>query len=726
VLWACHPVQPISDYAMLAPAQQRKAIGLDKLPLGPPSRGWITGPDMYRAISDGKPYRVRGLVNFGCNYLVAQPDPARGRKALEQLEFYVHCDLLPNPTSHYADILLPVNTAWEREALRVGFEIGLEAQERVQLRAAMVEPIGEGRPDRWIAAELAKRLGFGALFYDGDLDAAWNEQLQPIGITTRDLRAKPEGVRLPLKHRFRKYAEEKDGVVAGFNTPTRRVEIYSEQLLRHGYPALPRPRSPARLTNRFPVLLTTAKNGYFCHSQHRGVAALRRRSPMPRVDLAPAFAAGRNIEEGDAVEIRTASGRVVMRARIDADLADDVAVAEYGWWQSCPDLGLPGFRLLEESDANFNSLTTDADRDPLSGAPAYRTTVCNIVRANQGERRWKGFRPLVICGLRHETPDVVSIELAAEGGGLLPTFDPGQFLTVGLDAQACAAGRVRSYSLSNAAAQPQERYCVSVKKLPGGLVSPSLAQLSMGQTVLAQPPAGRFLLPRENEFPVVLIAGGIGITPFMSYLETLAQQTKRPEVHLFYVSQCGQHHAFAQRIRELAGAMPQLRVLACFSRPAAQDRLGRDFDRAGRLAPAMIDPGLLARRARFYLCGPDGMMASMSAALNAAGVPRFEIFQEHFASPRPPAPPKGATSHTIALRQSGISLTWTPESGSILELAERHGVRIPTGCRVGQCESCAVTLLEGQVAHGVSNENIDEDACLTCQAVPLSDIAIDA
>jgi ferredoxin len=172
--------------------------------------------------------------------------------------------------------------------------------------------------------------------------------------------------------------------------------------------------------------------------------------------------------------------------------------------------------------------------------------------------------------------------------------------------------------------------------------------------------------------------------------------------------------------------MPELRVLTHFSRPAAEDRHGLHFDRAGRLTLATIDPSLLARRARFYLCGPDGMMASMSAALKAAGVPSFEIFQERFASPRPPTAPAGATSHTITLRESGISLIWTPESGSILDLAERHGVRIPTGCRVGQCESCAVTLVEGRVSHGLPIEDIDDDTCLTCQAMPLSDIVIEA
>jgi anaerobic selenocysteine-containing dehydrogenase/ferredoxin-NADP reductase len=726
VWWASHPVPPISDYRMLAEEQRKKAIGFDKLPLGPPSRGWITGPDLYRAILDAQPYRARAVVNFGCNYLVAQPDPALGRAALQQLEYFVHCGPELNPTAQYADIILPVNTAWERETLRVGFEISLEAQEHVQLRTRMVAPIGESRSDRWIVAQLAKRLGFGDRFYDGDFDAAWNDMLRPLGITTQDLRAKPEGVRLPLEHRYRKYADEKDGMVAGFSTPTRRVEFYSERLLQHGYPPVPQPLPPTRDATSFPFTLTTAKNGYFCHSQHRGTATLRKRSPMPRIDLPPRLAASRQIAEGDAVEIRTRYGRVVMQARIDESLLDDVAVAEYGWWQACPDLGLPGFEVLGEDDANYNSLTTDDGRDPLSGAPGYRSLMCDIVRADRGPRRWAGFRPLAVRAVTRETVDVVSVELAAPDGGVLPAFHPGQFLTVAPDTSSRSEGSSRSFSLSDAAAAQQDRYRLSIKVLADGAVSPAMAALKAGDTVLTQVPAGRFLLPRQNEFPVVLLAGGIGITPFVSYLETLARQAERPEVHLYYGARCGAHHAFGARIRELAAAMPELRVTTCFSRPEAADRRGESYDHAGRLTLANIDPSLLARRARFYMCGPDEMMASLSAALIAVGVPRFEIFQEHFASPRPLVAPTGATARTIAFRRSGLSLTWTPDSGSILDLAERHGIPISTGCRVGQCESCAVPLLEGQVACGVPLEDMDEGVCLTCQSIPQSDVVIDA
>ncbi|MBV9562799.1 MAG: iron-sulfur cluster-binding domain-containing protein, partial [Bradyrhizobium sp.] len=264
------------------------------------------------------------------------------------------------------------------------------------------------------------------------------------------------------------------------------------------------------------------------------------------------------------------------------------------------------------------------------------------------------------------------------------------------------------------------------KTVAGGIVSPLLAAARPGQTLLAQAPAGKFLLPLANEFPVVLLAGGIGITPFMSYLETLATQAQRPEIHLYYVVPSRMRHAFAARLRELAVARPELRIVTLYSRPVASDRLGVDYDRAGRLEFTAIEESLIRRRARFYLCGPDAMMAALSAGLRASGVPAFEVFQERFVSPRPVAAERSAASHSVVFRRSDRRLQWTPQVGSLLDLAERCGVRVPTGCRVGQCESCLLPVLEGQVAYDLPLDDVEDGACLACRAVPVTDVVLDA
>jgi anaerobic selenocysteine-containing dehydrogenase len=112
-----------------------------------------------------------------------------------------------NPTAAMADVVLPVASAFEREGLKIGFDISSEAQSRVQLRPPVVPPPGEARPDTEIIFALAQRLGFGAEFWDGDIDASYRHQLAPIGIGLEELRASPGGVRLPLETRYAKYAE---------------------------------------------------------------------------------------------------------------------------------------------------------------------------------------------------------------------------------------------------------------------------------------------------------------------------------------------------------------------------------------------------------------------------------------------------------------------------------------------------------------------------------------
>lgn len=725
-VWPAHPAKAISDYAMLAPARKQKAIGLDKLPLGPPSRGWISGPDLYRAVNDGVPYRIRSLFAFGSNPLVSQPAVTDGQAALEQLEFQVHCDLFLTPSTRTADYVLPVNSAWEREGLRIGFEISHEAQERVQLRPAVIDPIGESRSDLWIAAQLAVRLGFGEVFRNGDIDACYDDILAPLGLDVQTLRKTPEGVRLPLPERERLYAEATDDGVRGFRTPTRRIELYSERLLAHGLPPLPgyepssdRDRDDA---SRYPLVLTTAKSGYFCHGQHRNVAALRRRAPSPRVALAASTAEARGIAEGDGVIIETAAGAVRMMARLDAGLRPDVAVADYGWWEACPDLAAPAYDVSGSASANYNALASAQRRDPASGAPSLRSMRCEVSRAPvSAVLSWTGLRPLVVVDRREATAEIVSLRLAAPDASPLPPMRPGQFLRLAIPGSALADARC--YSLTAATGESPDCYEVGIRRWPGGTASEPLTRIPVGGIVHAGAPDGRFLIPTEADFPIVLVAAGIGITPFLRHLEMRAPHGHR--THLFFGLRDGSSHPFRERIAAAATRNDRIRVTTLYSRPRAEDRPDIHYHEAGRVRAELIPDELIRRRARFYFCGPDAMIAEMTAGLLARGVPRFEIFSESFA---PPAALHAGdlAPRSVRFARSGKTVEWTPASGSLLDLAERNGLSLPTGCRTGQCESCSVALVEGAVKHPPGLVEQEPGNCLACQAVPLTDLVLDA
>jgi anaerobic selenocysteine-containing dehydrogenase len=384
VLFTPVPTNPIDGFELLAPEQRAKAIGLEERPLGPARFEFITGSDFYTAALDG---RARALVNFGSNLVMAQADSARGRDALAALDFMVHADMFLSPTADLADIVLPVAIPFEVEALRLGFEVSQEAQSLVQLRRPVQAPRGEARSDLEIVFALATRLGLGAQFWDGDIDAAWRHQLAPSGITLEQLRAQPAGIRLPLATRHYKHAELRDGVAVGFRTSSGKVELLSETLADHGYPALPTfiepaisPRSRPDLAERYPLVLTCAKSVRFAESQHRQIAMLRRATPDPQLEIHPDAAADRAIAAGDWVRIVTPNGAVRARARLNSSLDPGVVCGQHGWWQECAELGLPGYPPYGPDSANLNLILRQTPGDPVSGSSPLRASLCEVER----------------------------------------------------------------------------------------------------------------------------------------------------------------------------------------------------------------------------------------------------------------------------------------------------------------------------------------------------------
>jgi anaerobic selenocysteine-containing dehydrogenase len=283
-----------------------------------------------------------------------------------------------------------VASCFEREALRLGFEISEAAQSHIQWRQALVPPLGEARSDVDIVFGLATALGLGAQFWDGDVEAAYREQLGPTGVSLEQLREAPGGLRVVLNTRHTKYAEaDASGVARGFATPSRKVELYVEAFMKHGYPPLPDFQEPplgplARLdlAARFPLVLTCAKPTLFLQTQLRALPGLRRRSADPEIELHPAAAATRGIAAGDWVSVETPAGGMRVRARLNPDLDPRVAVGEHGWWQGCAELAAPGYDPMKPEGANFNNLVSTAVLDPVSGTASHKSVLCEVRRTD--------------------------------------------------------------------------------------------------------------------------------------------------------------------------------------------------------------------------------------------------------------------------------------------------------------------------------------------------------
>lgn len=720
------PSRTVNDYALLAPEQRAKALGLAELPLGPPSRGWITARDFARAALEGEPYRVRALMSFGTNFVVSQGDAGRNRAALAALDFHVHVDVFLNPTAESADIILPAGLPWEREALRVGFEITQEAMELVQLRQAMVPPLAETRSDYAIALDLACRLGHTDAFFGGSIEEGWNHQLAPIGLTVADLRERPDGIRVHLPSARQKYAAlREDGSVAGFPTATRRVTLYSEDLLALGQPPLACHVEPEGLgAPGLPLVMSTAKNGWYVHSAYRHIASLRKRATAPLVEMAPGDADARGIADGDSVIVRTAHGEARLQARIDPTLPAGTVITEFGWWEDCPPLGRDGAPVAGPASTNMNAALSDATRDPVSGSVPLRAVACEIVRNAEANRgRWEGRRPFRIAALRREGAEIAALTLVPVDGGALPRSLPGQYTVVH------TAGLNRAYSLTGGPLAP-DALEIAVKlhaagdDRPAGRMSSLVHDLRPGDRVALEMPAGTFTPPLTGNRPVVLLAAGIGITPFVAYLAALAARPEAaPEVHLVAIARDGATAAFSDRLREAAGRLPRLGLTRVFTRPRPEDQPGVDYDLAGR--PAMTDLALAApsRRPLAYLCGPDDFLRDMTSALTELGIPHFDVFRESFASSV--AVPTDLVPRTVRLARSDRSFLWTPAAGSLLDAANAADLGLPSGCRAGQCESCSLRVASGRVAH-LGLYDGEPDHCLTCRAVPVTDLVLDA
>ncbi|WP_158807032.1 molybdopterin-dependent oxidoreductase [Beijerinckia sp. L45] len=710
----------VSGAAFISAKQRAKCVGLKNSALGPGRNGWIGSDALYDAILDADPYRIQALVGFGRNFLVNHANGQRGERALAALDFYVHADIVMTPTAAFADIFLPINTPWERDAVAVGFDGSQRANNLVQYRQAAIASEGESRSDGFIVFELAKRLGLGHLFWDGDIDAALDALLAPLDLSLAALRANPSGISVEGKPHYFRYRTD------GFKTQTGKIEIFSEVFRDAGEDPLPRFVEPAETpmgaaSREFPLVLTSAKVVHYCHGQHRHVASLRRRSPDPEVTMHPDAAASRGIAEGDWVDICTAHGRARMRTKLDSAFDPRVVSAQYGWWQGNAAIGRPAFDAFEDTGANFNRLIADDRSDPVSGATGLRSAICDIVPIKSGAA-WAGWRVFDLGDAVRETVDIVSFTLTSADGLPLPAARGGQHITLRVESPGAAA-RVRCYTLSRASGA--ESYRISVKRARDGGLSDLLHAAALPLRVSVMAPKGGFHLGAAlpDHDPPVLVASGIGITPLLAMLHELRDSKWTGPVHLLYGVRSGAHYAFRSELGVLQRDLPRLTITSFYSAPTDADRAARNH-REGRITAAAILEAA-APASPIYICGPPGMIADVTSGLERAGVAADRIRLEAFGPSSRAAVPSDTGPQEVRLARSGAVLQWVPGLMSILDLIEAAGITASSGCRTGQCESCALGLISGTVAHPEGTAKPGDGRILPCAAIPLSALTLD-
>ncbi|MCW8908966.1 MAG: 2Fe-2S iron-sulfur cluster-binding protein [Sedimenticola sp.] len=378
---------------------------------------------------------------------------------------------------------------------------------------------------------------------------------------------------------------------------------------------------------------------------------------------------------------------------------------------------------------------------PLTAPPSSRA---ELLRPG-GEQTWSGFREFEVQRRVYEDGDrqICSFYLAPVDGRPLPPFQPGQFLTFRLSVEGPGGGQTltRCYSLSD---RPRsDCYRVSIKRVPGSTGAEGLPpgrssnyfhdHVEPGSRLQVKAPAGQFHLDQESDRPLVLVGGGIGITPMLSMLEHLLETGSRRETWLFYGVRNGVEMVMQPRLQQLAEQHPYFHLYSCFSQPLESDRPGIDYQHRGRVDIDLLRNTLPMAGYQFYLCGPQPMMQSLVPDLEALGIHPADIHYEAFGpasipGKKPHAPAQQADSDIafeVRFSKSGRRVTWQPGAGSLLELAEAEGIEVDSGCRAGSCGVCQTRLESGEVGYDTPPDaDIESGHCLLCKSKPKGDLVL--
>ena len=352
---------------------------------------------VFESVLSGDPYPTKAIIAPGTQPTVITRGPRLVIDALEALEFFVVVDVMETAAMPWADIVVPVATMYESdypfEARPTGAGMWLMARNKV------VEPLGEYKSDIEFWLDLACRMGYGDDFWGGDIEACMDWQLQDVGITMRELREHPAGIVYESKPKtFEKY--EQIFATASFRIsrapflPQGKVALYNTTFEENGFSPMPEwvepPESPTgtpELLERYPLTLyDTHTTDVYQHGWLRNVPWLREVQPEPWIHIHPDAAKARGIEDGDWVVVESPHGSMKVKAAHYPGIRPDTVMGLHGWWQSCDELDLPGYPLLD-GGANINLMySTDAKKayDPVVTAMPKQTLV-QVRKAETGE-----------------------------------------------------------------------------------------------------------------------------------------------------------------------------------------------------------------------------------------------------------------------------------------------------------------------------------------------------
>ena len=364
----------------------------------------------------------------------------------------------------------------------------------------------------------------------------------------------------------------------------------------------------------------------------------------------------------------------------------------------------------------------------------------------KGPRGWEGFRAFIVDSKVSENETITSFYLKPEDGEPLTPYMPGQFLTFRLNMPEHPTPVMRTYSLSDSP-NHQDYYRVSIKRLPAPADPPGLPaglssnyfhdHVQSGTRLCVKAPRGKFYLDPSDTTPVVLLSGGVGLTPMISMLNTIVESGSKRPVWFVHGARNGREHAMAAHTRRMAAENDNVKVHISYSQPGPEDREDGDYNSWGHVNLDLLKRVLPPAAYDFYLCGPTPFMKSLYNGLLKWGVAETRIHHEFFGpvsalkEGTEPASKEAAVSKSLAevevtFAKAGLTAKWDPTLESLLDLAEAQGLRPDFSCRMGICHTCSSKVIEGEVEYVTEPLDMPDPGCvLICCSKPKTNVVIE-
>ncbi len=342
---------------------------------------------------------------------------------------------------------------------------------------------------------------------------------------------------------------------------------------------------------------------------------------------------------------------------------------------------------------------------------------------------------LKVIGIFSETHDVKTFRLAEKNGQSLPfTFEPGQFVTFSLSIPNQPKLTKRSYTIASSPTE-KDYFEVTIKREEHGLVSRFMHDdVSVGDELAVKAPNGKFYFNGDNEDSVVLVSGGVGITPMMSAVRYLTSHCWKGNIYFLFCTRTSNDFIFQKELQLLQSRYKNLHVLVSMTRAEGTSWMGPQ----GRLTSQLVNdfvPDLPSKVA--HICGPPAMMSAMTQLLLNLGMTPDRVKTEAFGSAPPKKKTVSATQLDNSNNNSGLEvnflkskkMTIAQPDETVLDVAERLNIEIDSSCRSGTCGSCKTKLLKGSVEmdieDGLEGEEKNQGYILACQSIPRTPLEVD-